>query len=324
MVLRVLLLCFALAALVALLKADTVRNWLHEFIIVAALAAPAGVLWIISVCAARARLYQQSQAKRLLSAGLIAALAVLALVSLILLINLNRFTFTVSQVIFWALSAGLVGAGVMHYFELRLKAFSPVLTQAKLQALQSRIRPHFLFNSLNTAASLVRIDPLRAEHLLEDLADVFRAALRDAALLVPLQNEIELAKQYLAIEQLRLGERLQVEWKIGDLPARIQVPSLLLQPLLENAVHHGIEPLTEAGKIKIRISVFARELRIEVENSYQAGASEHGTGIALNNVRERLSLIYDLEAQLRASGDGSYFRVYIKMPVQPATQKNAA
>ena len=141
---------------------------------------------------------------------------------------------------------------------------------------------------------------------------------------MPLQDEIALAKQYLAIEQLRLGERLQVEWKLGDLPARIQVPSLLLQPLLENAVHHGIEPLVEVGQIKIRISVFGRELRIEVENSYQPAASEHGAGIALNNVRERLLLLYDLEAQLRASGDGSRFRVYIKMPVQPTTSKNAA
>ena len=167
--LRVLLLCFAFAAFVALLKANSFLDGLNQFITAAALSAPAGVVWVVNMCAWRERLHSQSAVGRVLSAGFIAVLAVLALLSLTLFVNANRFSFTVAQVVLWALSAGVVGAAVMHYFELRMKAFSPALTQAKLQALQSRIRPHFLFNSLNTAASLVRTDPVRAEHLLEDL-----------------------------------------------------------------------------------------------------------------------------------------------------------
>jgi two-component system sensor histidine kinase AlgZ len=135
-----------------------------------------------------------------------------------------------------------------------------------------------------------------------------------------LQEEIELAQQYAAIEQLRLGDRLRIEWKIAQLPQSARVPSLLLQPLLENAVHHGIEPVAEPGDVQVRISTFGRELRIEVENSYVPETRSKGSGIALANIKERLNLLYDLEAQMRTGGDGKRFRVYIKLPIHPDSQ----
>ena len=125
-----------------------------------------------------------------------------------------------------------------------VRAYSPAIAVARLQALQSRIRPHFLFNSLNAAIALVRTDPLRAELVLEDLSDLFRMIMKDARTLITLEEEITLARQYLAIEGLRLGDRLHVEWQLLRLPPQFKVPPLLLQPLLENAIATVSNPMT--------------------------------------------------------------------------------
>ncbi|HEX3169109.1 MAG TPA: histidine kinase, partial [Burkholderiales bacterium] len=179
----------------------------------------------------------------------------------------------------------LVITGVLiGYFDLRGRALSPALTEARLQALQARIRPHFLFNSINAVLSLMRQEPRRAEQALEDLADLFRVLMADNRQLAPIAREVALAKQYLSIEELRLGDRLLVEWDISHMPADALIPPLVLQPLLENAVYHGIEPRSEPGMISIRISREAKEMHLTLRNPYRPNGSHHaGNRMALAN-----------------------------------------
>ncbi len=223
-----------------------------------------------------------------------------------------------------AVVAGAIAWAVLEYYRMRLRAYSPAIAAARLQALQSRIRPHFLFNSLNAAIALVRTDPLRAELVLEDLSDLFRMIMKDARTLITLDEEIKLARQYLAIEGLRLGERLRVEWQLLRLPTQLKVPPLLLQPLLENAIRHGIEPNDEPGTIAVRITGVSRELIIVVENSYVPDGVAPGNQLALQNIRERLAVLYDLEASVKAAGDGKRYRVSITLPVDAKQESSSA
>ncbi|RCS58365.1 sensor histidine kinase [Parvibium lacunae] len=233
------------------------------------------------------------------------------------------------------LSAALMGLALQHYFELRARAFSPAIAEARLQALQARIRPHFLFNSLNAVLGIIRTDPRRAEATLEDLADLFRELMRERHDLLPLATEISLCQRYLAVEQLRLGTRLQVQWRLPDstaLSPDIMIPSLLLQPLLENAVHHGIEPAIDGGMILIQIHHHERRLSIEITNPYHADHTSKGNHLALDNIRARLALLYDVEAVLNttivespAGGDpsGRQFQVRLTFPVRHIPRKPA-
>lgn len=164
------------------------------------------------------------------------------------------------------LLGGLAAASMLSYFALRASALSPALVEARLQSLTARIRPHFLFNSLNAVISLIRSDPRRAESALEELAELFRALMLDHRQLIPLSDEIALCHQYLDLEKLRLGERLHVEWQEDRLPASVEVPPLMLQPLLENAVYHGIEPSAECGTICVRLLRRADELHVHLSN----------------------------------------------------------
>jgi two-component system sensor histidine kinase AlgZ len=230
----------------------------------------------------------------------------------------------------WAryLRAALLAAGaaalMLFYFALRARAFAPVLAEARLQALTARIHPHFLFNSLNAVLSLIRSEPRRAETALEELADLFRALMREPRELLPLADEIALCRQYLDLEKLRLGERLTVEWHIKDVPQDLLVPPLMLQPLLENAVYHGIEPSSEAGTIRIRFARKGDQLHIDLGNPCREGdARQGGKHMALANIRERLALYYDLEARLAAGEvtlpDGRrQYRVRIVLPCRSA------
>lgn len=218
-----------------------------------------------------------------------------------------------------ALVAGLIGIALQHYFELRTRAFSPALVEARLQALQARIRPHFLFNSLNAVLSLIRTEPLRAETTLEDLAELFRVLMRDARDLTTLEQEIRLCRQYLSIEKVRLGERLQVKWNPVDISKevlqRAQIPALLLQPLLENAVHYGVEPASEAALIQIDIRRQMDRIEIVIVNPYHgAVATTCGNQMALQNIRQRLALLYDVEAQLSTSVEQGSFEVRLRFP----------
>lgn len=204
---------------------------------------------------------------------------------------------------------------VLAYFNLRGRALSPALTEARLQALQARIRPHFLFNSLNAVLSLVRSEPRRAERALENLADLFRVVMADNRNLSPLTDEIELCRQYLELEALRLGDRLRVVWHVDKMPGQAMVPPLMLQPLLENAVYHGIEPATQAGEININIYQSDGQLHMIIRNPYQRDGCHHGGNkMALNNIKNRLMLHFDVEASLRTQIGDQYFQVHIIMP----------
>lgn len=218
------------------------------------------------------------------------------------------------------LAAGLIAALLIYWLGLRARAQLPALAEARLSALTARIRPHFFFNSLNAVLGIMRDDPRRAEAALEELADLFRVLMRDNRDLTLLSEEIALARKYLDIERLRLGERLQVKWEIDACPPDTLAPPLLLQPLLENAVYHGIEPVAEPGEIRVHIATTRDGVRIEIDNplTLEAGTQRPGNHMALENLRERLMLFYDLEAQLETGMVDGRYRVRIDLPKRSA------
>jgi len=206
----------------------------------------------------------------------------------------------------------IVGALLLRYLYLHQlwQRQARAEAQARLQALQARIRPHFLFNSLNTIASLIPTQPRLAEELLQDLSDLFRAALAEGGARATLGEELELARRYLAIERQRLGERLRVVWDLEELPADAPLPPLVLQPLLENAVHHGIAPAREPGQIRVTGRYRRGTVNLSVRNSLPPEPERRpsgGQGIALDNVRQRLAALYPAAGQVIESRvDGDY------------------
>lgn len=321
--LRVLLGVNLLALAAALLQSRGLDDWPREYIDLAAwvqplLLANLALLGLASPLLRRLpRRYGQ------------ATVLLLAALSALLLVDFLRFMGQDDGG--WqrcaraALLALLAAGAMLFYFELRARGFSPALTEARLQSLTARIRPHFLFNSLNAVLSLIRVDPQRAEGALEELAELFRALLRDPRELVPLADEIALCRQYLDLEKLRLGERLNVEWQVDAVPADLRVPPLMLQPLAENAVYHGIEPADEGGTLRIGFARHGNEVHVTLSNPCVTPATEshRGNRLALSNIRERLALYYDLEARLQAgeetAADGRrIYRVLIVLPCRTA------
>jgi two-component system, LytTR family, sensor histidine kinase AlgZ len=214
-----------------------------------------------------------------------------------------------------ALLAAGVTAAVLGYLRLVAKAYSPALSEARLQALQARIRPHFLFNSLNAVLGLIRRDPKRAERALEDLAELFRSLMSDGRQFVRLADEITLLERYADLEQLRLGERLRITWEIDTAPSDALLPPLLLQPLLENAVYHGVEPGTGTSDVLVRIALHGERIAVTIENPYtETQLQRGGNRMALENIRERLMLFFDAEARLETAADGMRYRVNIELP----------
>ncbi len=213
------------------------------------------------------------------------------------------------------LLAGLTAALMIYYFNLQQRAYSPAIAEARLQALQARIRPHFLFNSINAVLSLIRSQPKRAESALEDMADLFRVLMAENRELVPLAKEIDICKQYLSIEQLRLEERLKVNWQVDEAVEKGLIPPLILQPLIENAVYHGIEPIAEGGEIDIDIAVKHDVLNIKISNPCdEKNKSHNGNKMAMKNIKERLALHFDLEASIRHHTKYKQYTVNIRLP----------
>jgi len=214
----------------------------------------------------------------------------------------------------WLLTA-LTTATLLAYFNMRSRILSPAIGEARLQALQARIRPHFLFNSINAVMSLVRSEPQRAERALQDLADLFRVLMKENRELVRLEDEVNLCWQYLELENLRLGDRLQIAWHIDKMPKDAMVPPLILQPLLENAVYHGIEPAAEPGEISVNIFHSRDQVNLVIKNPYlQEGSHHAGNKMAMQNIRERLQLHFDAEARLKCEVQGSHYLVHITLP----------
>ena len=187
--------------------------------------------------------------------------------------------------------------------------------RARVHALQARIRPHFLFNSMNTIAALTRTDPRCAEQAVQDLADLFRASLSERRETILLEEELEIAHTYERMEQLRLGERLEVRWSIDDLPPRALIPSLTLQPLLENAIYHGIEPRPEGGTIAVTGELSGGQITIVVRNpAADLEPTREGNRLALANIRERLALLYQGRALVKAGRFDDEYIVTLRFP----------
>lgn len=212
-------------------------------------------------------------------------------------------------------AAGASGAAVLlAWLKLREHSQRPADALAQLVELQSRIQPHFLFNTLNSAIALVQIDPARAEGVLEDLAELFRVALADSKTSVTLAEEVELARRYLAIEQIRFGSRLRVTWRLDPAAGSARLPPLLLQPLVENAVRHGVEPNDDGGELEVTTARRGAEVEIRVVNTVGGPARTAGHGLALRNVRQRLRLMHDVAAHFDLQPGDGHFSVHIVVP----------
>jgi two-component system sensor histidine kinase AlgZ len=307
-------LCVTLAVVVAMMfAAGGLASWLLLATIGIAVSLPGVLCWLLVACMLKATLQRLALPWQWAAAVALGALSGIFGWSLGMITGLDYFEarhYPASAV------AGALGAAtIFQWLRLRAQARLPADTTAKLAELQSRIRPHFLFNTLNTALSLVRLDPARAEGVLEDLAELFRVALTNTGEAVTLADEVELAKRYLAIEQIRFGSRLQVSWELDPDAGSAKVPPLLLQPLVENAVRHGVEPAADGGVIRVRTRVKLGRAMLSIANTVPNEPSRPGNGIALRNVRERLRLMHDVASQFDAQQDGRVFRVQIVVPL---------
>ena len=309
--LRILVIVNVVAVAAAAIKTTGVRAMMGELLEISAVVQPLLILSLLTLVVANNGL------RRLPGpAGVVAVLAiVLGLTTLLYELGRSLLAAEPASLLRYWLLVLLVTAALLKYFQLRNSAFSPALSEARLQALQARIRPHFLFNSINAVLSLIRQNPKRAEEVLADMADLFRVLMADNRELTPLAREVDLCRQYLDLEQLRLGDRLKVEWEIGRMPQGALVPPLVLQPLVENAVYHGIEPRVEPGVISIRIYRSGEQVHAVLRNPY-AGQDDHHAGnkMALANIRERLQLHFDAEASLTTKARDDSYEVHIVMP----------
>ncbi|MGH6623948.1 MAG: sensor histidine kinase [Burkholderiaceae bacterium] len=284
---------------------------LRGFLRITAVAAPATLATLMLWCVARRWLPLQTVSVQRVVAWLIPA-AVTAVLSSYLAAPGSGWTPFAH-----GLAALTMGAGLQHYYELRERAFSPAVAEAKYQALQSRIRPHFLFNSLNAVLSVIRSEPAKAERMLESIAELFRAVMADTRRLVPLAQEIELCRNYVEIEQTRLGNRLAVDWQIGAYHPRAKVPQLLLQPIIENAIRYGAEKLAGKADIVVRVRQHGFTLELFVSNPIAPERPEReGNQIGLANIRGRLALIYDLEAKMETQVRRDRFELTMTLPVE--------
>jgi two-component system sensor histidine kinase AlgZ len=216
--------------------------------------------------------------------------------------------------------SGVIYFLLLRYFYIQQQWRLNLAAQshAEIQALRARIRPHFLFNSMNTIASLIAISPETAEKAIEDLSDLFRASLSERNMSC-LSDEIELTKSYIAIESLRLGDRLQTEWQIDDNLLNIEVPSLCLQPLAENAIYHGIEPIEKGGKIHISALQIDNKLILSVSNPLmsekQSSAFKKGNHMAQDNIRQRLKLVYGNKGKFIINDTKENYTVSLLIPL---------
>jgi two-component system sensor histidine kinase AlgZ len=313
--LRIMLLVNAAALLAAFAQSSSWQDLAHRMMALSALLQPSLLLGLLLLFALAPLLGRLPYWHGAAAVVLLAVISAVSIVTLDGALHAPRPGLTHFPLLRGALLGVAVAALLLAFFRLRAGALSPAMHEARLHALQARIRPHFLFNGINAVLGIVRSDPRRAEAALEDMSDLFRMAMALDGDLVPARQEVALARQYLALEQLRLGERLKADWRIDELPGDAMIPPLMLQPLLENAVYHGIEPLAGGGVITIRLYRSGAKMHIEVHNPRQEQPSRHeGNRMALSNIRERLSLQFDVEADYEVEADNDYYRVHITLP----------
>jgi two-component system sensor histidine kinase AlgZ len=278
------------------------------------------------LCAARPALSRQPKPLAVgLSFTLVLLVALLCeLLAQWLLWPLGSLGIAHWQVDGWQLMQHLLITAVLtgitlRYFYLshQLQLGRQLELQARIEALQARIRPHFLFNSMNSIASLIAVDPDAAETAVEDLAALFRASLNDSSTEVPLHDEIDLCQRYLRIEQQRLGERLQVHWQLNNLPAALTVPALILQPLVENAVYHGIQHLPHGGAVTISGECREGQLWLTVSNPLADPSQAHsGQQMAQHNINQRLQALYGQAASLQITVTEQAYCAQLRLPCQ--------
>ncbi|WP_310388637.1 sensor histidine kinase [Roseateles sp.] len=319
LVLRAVLGVQGLLALGLALASRDLTQWMQSMASGTVVTLSAVLAWLLLVCSARrplARLPQLWQWLLLMGLGALCGVAGWQLLNLANLANLANDE---SSSAFRLGGVGLAGAAtagqLLAWLKQRERAQRPADAMAKLVELQARIRPHFLFNTLNSAIALVRLDPQKAEGLLEDLSELFRVALADASAVVSLDAEIELARRYLDIEQIRFGERLRIQWRLDPAAGGAKVPPLLLQPLVENAVRHGVEPNEGGGEVEISTKRLGSEVEICVLNTVGLPANTSGHGLALRNVRQRLRLMHDVAARFELKREPTSFSVRIVLPL---------
>lgn len=315
-VLRATLFVHAVLAIGVLFVAPTLNAWMLSFALGAGIVTPALLAWLIAACALKAPLARLARVPQAVVIGALGAACAWGSWRLAAQTGLDEFNrASPLSPLGMALTGAALALLILQWLRMRALARTPADTAAKLAELQSRIRPHFLFNTLNSALALVRHDPQRAEAVLEDLAELFRVALTEVDDSVTLTEEVELAQRYLAIEQIRFGDRLAITWDLDPIAGTARMPPLLLQPLIENAVRHGIETADEGGTIRVRTRAKAGHAVISVSNSVPSTASRPGLGMALHNVQERLRLMHDVNAQFESRRDDTGFHVRIVVPL---------
>ena len=303
----------------AIYAAANPADWLATLALLTGGALPATLLWLVTACSLKTMLQSLNTAQQYAAGVLLGALAGLYACAMLALVLQS----TAPPWLASAATGALLAAALVTALVLRARGRTPAATTARLTELQSRIRPHFLFNTLNSAIALVRAEPAKAESLLEDLSDLFRHALVEQGESVTLAEEITLAQRYLAIEQVRFGERLQVQWSLDPRTDDARLPPLLLQPLVENAVKHGVEPSARGGKLRVLTELRGSRVVVRITNTLPSregadgrldGAATRGNGIALANVRARLALLHDVQGEFTAGVQDSLYQVRISLP----------
>lgn len=308
--LRAVLFVETAVAVGAMFGTSTALDWIVRLALLTGSALPATVFWLVVACLFKRPLGRLPRPAQYAAGVLLGALAGLYGCSMLMLAGLLAPAPWLASASSGALLAGVLVA----VLALRARGRTPADTAARLSELQSRIRPHFLFNTLNSAIALVRAEPAKAEALLEDLSDLFRHALVDQGAAVTLADEIALARRYLDIEQVRFGERLQLEWALDPLADGARLPPLLLQPLLENAVRHGVEPSASGAQVRISTQRRGSTVVIKVTNTVPAGPGPHGHGVALGNVRDRLRLLHDVQCSFHTVNKDGLYQVRMEVP----------
>ncbi|WP_179991956.1 MULTISPECIES: sensor histidine kinase [unclassified Acinetobacter] len=287
--------------------------------------------WVLLCFAALVELFHQHFQRMGIKLALICGFLLLQAIVLVTTTSLNVLTYFGSNLNFQGLSLAVVmnqvglhlsfgillGMFCFRYLYLREQWAQQQHSElnARIQAMQARIHPHFLFNSLNSVISLISIDPDKAEQMLLNLSRLFRASFQELKL-VKLQEEIELCQRYLEIEQIRLGERLQVEWKLEnkDLYSQVQIPLLTLQPLVENSIFHGVEKILTKSTISILIEILQNQINIIITNPYTQDNKtlKKGHGIAIENVRQRLEAYYGPTMTFQTFAGGGVFTTVVQ------------
>jgi two-component system sensor histidine kinase AlgZ len=309
-VLRAVLFVEAAVAVGAMFYAATPLDWVSRVALLSAASLTGTLLWLVLACWMKKRLARLPGPAQHAAGITLGALAGLYGCGMLALVGTADNAPWVAS----GFAGALLSALMVAALELRAKGRMPAAEAARLAELQARIRPHFLFNSLNSAIALVREDPARAESLLEDLSELFRHALVEQGEAVTLSEEVALARHYLAIEEVRFGDRLRVEWAIDPRAGAARVPPLVLQPLVENAVKHGVEPSAAGADIKISTQRRGSIVVVKVTNTVPAGQGRPGHGVAQDNVRDRLRLLHDVQAQFQTALKDGVYQVRMEVP----------